>query len=81
LLIQLTEKKDKDNELWVDPELVAAIKAVGEGQCAVFFAGQSALADGFLVRYPATEVAEVINAAIRQAYEDGGDEDDGEGEE
>jgi hypothetical protein len=46
--------------IFVAPEHVAMIKAAGENQCVLWFLGQSAL-DGFVLDYPASQVAEVIN--------------------
>lgn len=49
--------------LWVSPEHVALIKAVGDNLCVLYTIGQSAL-DGHVLEYPASEVAEAINDAL-----------------
>jgi hypothetical protein len=61
---------------FVNPEAAVVVKATGEGQCALFTAGQSATDGGFTVPYDAAEVAEQINDACEELY--GKDEEDEE---
>ena len=70
MLIELTEG------FFVDPDLVAVVKATGKKQCALFTAGQSAVDEGFTVPYSAEEVVEQLNDAVKDLYE--GDEEDEE---
>jgi hypothetical protein len=60
---------------FINPEQVAVVKAVDEGQCALFTAGQSAVDEGFLVPYSAQEVFEQLNDAEQEFY-DNDDEDE-----
>ena len=56
--------------IWINSEAVTMIKAIDEKSCALWVTGQSAL-DGFVLEYPAGEVAEVINDALENVeYED-----------
>ena len=56
---------------FVDPHAVTVIKAISKSKCALWVTGQSAL-DGFVLDYPADEVAE----AVTDACEPEGDEED-----
>lgn len=75
-----------DEGLFVDPWQVCVVKRVGDGQCAVFMKGQSAIDGGFLVNKDALEVAtDVIEARqdddeTEEVDEDDPDEDDDEEE-
>lgn len=51
--------------VFVDPELIAVVKAVGKDKCAIFTPGQSAIDGGFLLDRPAVEVAEGIDSASK----------------
>jgi hypothetical protein len=44
---------------FVDPHAVTVIKAIPDSKCALWVTGQSAL-DGFVLDYPADEVAEAV---------------------
>lgn len=52
---------------FINPNLIAVIKSVGDGKCALFTAGQSAADGGFLVDYDADELAEEIEKAIEES--------------
>ncbi len=62
---------------FVDPWKVAAVRRVGEGQCAVFLDGQSALDGGFLIHDDALKVT----TDVMEAREEFGDEEPEEEEE
>lgn len=49
---------------FVNPRLIAVIKSVADGKCAIFTAGQSATDEGFLIDYDADELAEEITNAV-----------------
>lgn len=46
---------------YVDPELVAVVKATGKKSCALFTAGQSATDAGFALPYSAAEIVDELN--------------------
>jgi hypothetical protein len=49
---------------YVQPSKVAAVKDVGDGKCAVFTEGQSAIDGGFLVEGEAVDIADKIDEAL-----------------
>jgi len=65
--------------IFIAPEHVVAVKKIDDGQCALFFIGQSAVDGGFLLPYSAEEVSEAINDALFGEEEI--DEDDQEEDE
>lgn len=56
--------------LFVDPWKVVAVKRVGEGRCAVFFDGQSAMDGGFLIEEDALKIATDILEAREEFDEE-----------
>ena len=63
--------------VWLNPHSVTVIKAISENKCALWVRGQSAM-DGFVFEYPASEVAEAVNDACEEDYDN---EDEAEQEE
>jgi hypothetical protein len=50
--------------VFVQPEKVALIRALGTGKCAVFTDGQSAVDGGFLIEMEAVDAADKIDEAL-----------------
>lgn len=67
----MTKLIQVDDDLWVRPSLVAAVKRFDEGKCTVFIAGQSAVDGGFLIDRDADSVVEDVNAGPLAAEEEG----------
>ena len=63
---------------FVDPDLVAVVKATGDDQCALFTSGQSAVDGGFAIPYAAAEVVEKINDESTMEEVEDNDEDEAE---
>jgi len=57
-MIELTDR------FFIQPSKVAVIKDIGDGKCAVFVEGQSAVDGGFTVEGEAVEIAEKIDDAL-----------------
>lgn len=55
--------------VWLDPWSVTVIKKIDEDKCALWTTGQSAL-EGFVLEYPADEVAQAVNDARAESDED-----------
>ena len=55
---------------YVDPDLVAAVKATGKDTSALFTTGQSAVDGGFHVPYTAAEVVQQLNDALNEEGEE-----------
>lgn len=64
-----------DDGLFLDPWAVVAVKSVGEGKCAVYLKGQSAVDGSFLVNKPALEAATDVMEARQEFDEQPGDEE------
>lgn len=62
---------------FVSIDEVAVVKSTGDAECALFTSGQSAIDEGFRIPYSAAEVAEKLNDAENELY----DEEDEEEEE
>jgi hypothetical protein len=60
---------------FVNPEDVAVVKATGEGKCALFTVGQSAVDGGFHIPYDAQEISQHVNDACEELYSDEEDDD------
>lgn len=52
-----------DKGIWVNPKLIAVVRDVGKGKCALFTAGQSST-DSFYVEREGFDVSEEISAAL-----------------
>jgi hypothetical protein len=63
---------------YVNLDAVAVVKAAGDDACALFTSGQSAVDEGFHIPYPVDEVAQQLDDAEREFYdeEEEDDEDD-----
>ena len=61
---------------FVDPDLVAVIKATGIDECALFTAGQSAIDGGFHIPYSAEEVDMALDEGEALDEDDGEEFDD-----
>lgn len=66
---------------FVRPEDVVVVKATGDGGCALFTVGQSAVDGGFRLPFSAAEVAEELNDAEEAGFEREDEYEEGKGAE
>ena len=59
---------------FVNPELVAVVRASDGGKSALYTAGQSAVDDGFYIPYPADQVVEELNELDDEADDEADNE-------
>ena len=73
-----------DDGIYLSPEHVTMIKSAGEGKCALWVTGQSAL-DGFVLDRDAKELAEDISnslgVGLESVFSSNEDNDETEGDE
>lgn len=59
-----------DDDIWVQPRSVAAVKSFDDGKCTVFLKGQSAVDGGFVVERDAESVVDDVNSGLEESLKD-----------